>query len=59
MANTLKNQLNIYLSLLNKYTSNKNEIKNSIFKLLDSSHINILEAQKLNEQVDILKTNAR
>jgi len=47
------------LSLLSKYSNNKKDINNSIFKLLDSSYINILEAQKLSKQVDILNNNSQ
>lgn len=57
LPNTLKNKLNNLLSLLNKYIDNKKEINDSISKLLDSSDVNILEAQKLAKQVDDLKKN--
>lgn len=42
---------------MNKYKDNKKEIMNSLTKLLDSSDVNIVEAQKLAKQVDNLKTN--
>lgn len=58
MSNNLKNKLNTLLSLLVQYTNNKNEINNYIFKLLDSSYVNILEAQQLSKQIDVVKTNA-
>lgn len=58
MPNNLKNKLNTLLSLLVQYTNNKNEINNYIFKLLDSSYVNILEAQQLSKQIDVIKTNA-
>lgn len=57
MPDTLNEKLNNMLCLLNLYTKNKNEINNSIFKLLDSSYINVLEAQKLAEQVNVVKAN--
>lgn len=57
ILNNLKNKLNNLLSLLNKYKDNKKKIMNSLIKLLDSSDVNIVEAQKLAKQVDNLKTN--
>lgn len=59
MSNTLNDKLNNMLSLLNKLMKNKKEINNSIFKLLDSSYVNILEAQKLAEKVDVIKANSK
>lgn len=58
MTNNLNDKLNDMLSLLNKYISNKNEIDNAIFKLLNSSYVNISEAQKLAKQVDVIKNNS-
>lgn len=58
MPNMLNCKLNDMLSLLNKYTNNKKEISNSMFKLLDSSNVNILKCQKLAEQVDVIKSNS-
>lgn len=46
------------LSLLNIYLNNNKEITSSIFKLLDSSYINITEAQQLTKQVDVIKVNS-
>lgn len=59
MANTLHTQLNYMVSLLNKYTNNQKEISNSIFTLLDSNSINIIEAQELAKHVDIIKANSQ
>lgn len=59
MSDIIKNKLSNMLTLLNKYTNNQKEIQNSIFTLLDSSYINILEAQKLSKKVDALKANSR
>lgn len=58
MPNTLSTKLNNMVSLLNKYTNNQKEINNSIFKLLDSSSINIDEAQKLAKHIDVIKVNS-
>ncbi|XP_025204932.1 uncharacterized protein LOC112601493 [Melanaphis sacchari] len=58
MPDTIKNKLNNMLTLLNKYTSNQKEIQHSILTLLDSSYINILEAQNLSKKVDALKANS-
>lgn len=55
MAKTLNDKLNNMLSLMNKYISNKNDIKNALLKLLDSSYVNIIEVNKLAKQVDVLK----
>lgn len=43
------------LTLLNKYTNNQKEIQHSMLKLLDSSYVNILEAQQLSKKVDAIK----
>lgn len=59
MPETIRNKLNDMLTLLNKYTNNKKEIHHSILKLLDSSHVNILEAQQLSETVDAIKANSQ
>jgi len=59
MPDIIKNKLNNMLTLLNKYTNNQKEIQNSIFTLLDSSYINILEAQQLSKKVDALKASSR
>lgn len=58
MPNNLKNKLSTLLSLLVKYINNKNEINNYIFKLLDTSYVNILEAQQLSKQINVVKMNA-
>lgn len=58
MPSNLKSKLSTLLSLLVQYTNNKKEINNHIFKLLDSSYVNILEAQQLSKQIDVIKTNA-
>lgn len=58
MPDIIKNKLNNMLTLLNKYTKNQKEIQNSIFTLLNSSYINILEAQQLSKKVDALKANS-
>jgi len=55
MPDTIKNKLNNMLTLLNKYTNNQKEIQHSMLKLLDSSYINILEAQQLSKNVDAIK----
>jgi len=55
MPDTIKNKLNNMLSLLNTYTNNQKEIQNSMLKLLDSSYVNILEAQQLLKKVDAIK----
>ncbi|KAL5242110.1 hypothetical protein ACI65C_009520 [Semiaphis heraclei] len=52
---TIKNKLNNMLTLLNKYTNNQKEIQHSMLKLLDSSYVNILEAQQLSKKVDAIK----
>lgn len=59
MPNTLQDKLNVMLSLLNKYTNNKKDINDSLFKLLDSSYVNISEAKQLSKQLDIIKANAQ
>jgi len=59
MPDTIKNKLDNMLTLLNKYTNNQKEIQHSILTLLDSSYINILEAQQLSKKVDALKANSR
>lgn len=56
--NALEKKLNGMLSLLNTYINNNREIRNSIFKLLDSSYINVIEAQQLEKQVDAIKVNS-
>ncbi|VVC33119.1 Hypothetical protein CINCED_3A011708 [Cinara cedri] len=58
MLYTLSTKLNNMVSLLNKYTSNQREISNSIFRLLDSSSINIIEAQELSKHLDVIKANS-
>jgi len=55
MPDTIKNKLNNMLTLLNKYTNNQKEIQHSMLKLLDSSYVNILEAQQLSKKVDAIK----
>lgn len=59
MLNTLSTKLNNMVSLLNKYISNQKEISNSIFRLLESSSINIIEAQELSKHVDVIKANSQ
>lgn len=59
MPNALNTQLNYMVSLLNKYTNNQKEISNSIFKLLDSNSINIIEAQELAKHLDVIEANSQ
>jgi len=59
MPDTIKNKLNNMLTLLNKYSNNQKEIKHSVLKLLDSSYVNILEAQQLSKKVDAIKANTK
>lgn len=47
------------LALLNKYTNNQKEIQHSMLTLLDSSYVNILEAQQLSKKVDAIKANSK
>ncbi|XP_050436128.1 reticulocyte-binding protein homolog 2a-like [Adelges cooleyi] len=55
----LSNKLDVFISLLNKYVNNNKEIKNSILKLQNSSHINLTEAEHLNKQVNVLNSNSK
>jgi len=59
VPNTLQLKLNVLLSLLNKYTNNKKDINNSLFKLLDRSYVNISSAKQLSKQLDIIVANAQ
>lgn len=59
VPNTLQLKLNVLLSLLNKYTNNKKDINNSLFKLLDRSYVNISKAKQLSKQLDIIVANAQ
>lgn len=47
------------LTLLNKYTNNQKDIQTSMLALLDSSNVNILEAQQLSKKVDDIKVNSK
>ncbi|CAI6365327.1 unnamed protein product [Macrosiphum euphorbiae] len=58
MPDTIKNKLNNMLTLLNKYTNNQKDIQHSMLTLLDSSNVNILEAQQLSKKVDAIKVNS-
>jgi len=59
MPDTIKNKLNNMLTLLNKYTNNQKDIQHSMLTLLDSSNVNILEAQQLSKKVDAIKVNSK
>ncbi|XP_022179853.1 uncharacterized protein LOC111040298 [Myzus persicae] len=58
MPDTIKDKLNNMLTLLNKYTNNQKEIQHSMLALLDSSYVNILEAQQLSKKLDVIKDNS-
>lgn len=58
MPNTIQNKLNNMLTLLNKYTNNQKEIQHSMLILLDSSYVNILEAQQLSKKLAAIKVNS-
>lgn len=59
MPDTIKDKLNNMLTLLNKYTNNQKEIQHSMLALLDSSYVNILEAQQLSKKLDVIKDNSK
>lgn len=59
MPDTIKNKLNNMLTFLNKYTNNQKDIQHSMLTLLDSSNVNILEAQHLSKKVDAIKVNSK
>lgn len=59
MPSILQNKLETLLVLVNKYSNNKKEIDGSILKLLDSSNVNISEAQQLEKQIYTVKANSK